>query len=296
MYMGKQFKNEMKNRGSRQVECGTRQRVKMQDNPENNITKHIIQKKDPTTHHIPINTVLTHGSKNMVFYSNMETRARKNTQLPDGPAWFGNDDFFISILATIRNKKGNFPVYTYQNKSDMTLSKWETWAEALEYLLRKNEAKFSYPLIKSRVKALCKSEPTEKDVEKYLPTSSKNRGDKIIYILLKQHKLHWQTKYAANKLKRFISPLKGYYLDHDPGLESSPQFVLYNITEEDLTQIKREIVYVEKCQNGSDGNIYKITFRGKEFLYDKTKKGELMTKSNVIIDNKNSFNSYLSAI
>ncbi|WP_347396533.1 hypothetical protein, partial [Parabacteroides leei] len=83
----------------------------------------IIQKREPEKI-TPLFSSLTHGSIAPEFLSQKDNPSSGIKNTPDSPAWFGIEDPFISILATLRNfkKNGSFPVYSYFLKENLTLA------------------------------------------------------------------------------------------------------------------------------------------------------------------------------
>ena len=235
-----------------------------------------IQKKDPEYLDMPTDVILSHGSNSQNFY-NRETDELKNPQVPDGPAWFGVDDDFISLLTTIRHSNLKnigtsesivFPIYRYTKKNDINIkiAKWETWPESLEYLLYNQESDL--------YKNIAGSDERNSDVvEPKLPAYSGAAYDlsDANYAALKTKKLHWQTKEAANGIFNLIPDIHAYYLKHDPIIPSSPEYVLKDEAMNNLEVPTKKNVTLTKI----DSSRYNIEYNGKTVYWSAKVKDHL---------------------
>lgn len=212
-----------------------------------------IQKRNPLYDYMPTNVILSHGS-NSDYFADKKTNAAKEKQVPDGPAWFGVDDDFISLLTTIRHSKLKgieegesvvFPIYRYKKKNDknIKIAKWETWPGALEHLLYCEEKKLYKKINGAYIR-------NESGVEEKLPAygGGPHQLEPNDFKELKKKGLHWQTKDAADRIFKLIPEINAYYLEKDPIISSSPEYVLNGKAMEDLDEPLRKDVTMKKIQ------------------------------------------------
>ena len=248
-----------------------------------------IQKKDPLYADMPTDVILSHGSISNHFVAGKKKKAAKDKQVPNGPAWFGVNDDFISLLTTIRHsdlknidegQSVHFPIYRYQKKKDknMMIAKWKTWPEALEYLLYNTEDQLYQNIGES---AYRNSPIVESKLPAYGGGPHKLRESE--FKKLKDKKLHWQTKDAANEIFTLIPAIHAYYLEQDPIIPSSPEYVLKDKAMEDLEEPSRKDVTMTKIEASK----YMLQYDDKVVYWKEGVKNQLIYNDSITINNNN---------